>query len=85
MGYYRYGVKLVNNTNINYPIVQTTNNDYYLNHAYDKTKNMAGWLFADYRNNMDDIDKNTIIFRDYPSKNHEDKIKYEKGIVRFHN
>ena len=52
----------VNNTNINYPVVQTNDNDYYLNHAYDKSKNIAGWIFADFRNNMDDMDKNTIIY-----------------------
>jgi len=52
----------VNNTKVNYPVVQTKDNDYYLNHAYDKTKNIAGWIFADFRNNMDNIDKNTIIY-----------------------
>jgi len=52
----------VNNTNVNYPVVQTKDNDYYLNHAYDKTKNIAGWIFVDFRNNLDDMDKNTIIY-----------------------
>lgn len=52
----------VEGTNINYPVVQTSNNDYYLNHSYDKTNNKAGWVFADYRNNLDTFDKNTIIY-----------------------
>lgn len=52
----------VNGTNINYPVVQTTDNDYYLNHAFDKSQNDAGWIFADYRNNMVTFDKNTIIY-----------------------
>ena len=52
----------VNGTNINYPVVQANNNDYYLNRAFDKTKNDAGWVFADYRNNMQTFDKNTIIY-----------------------
>lgn len=52
----------VEGTNINYPVVQTINNDYYLNHSYDKTNNKAGWVFADYRNNLNDFDKNTIIY-----------------------
>ena len=52
----------VNNTNINYPIVQTSNNDYYLNHSYNKETNEAGWVFLDYRNNKDLTNKNNIIY-----------------------
>lgn len=48
-------------TNINYPFVQTLDNDYYLNRSYDKTYNNAGWIFLDYRNN-EFYDKNTIIY-----------------------
>lgn len=52
----------VNNTNINYPIVQTTDNDYYLTHSFNKQPNEAGWVFMDYRNNKDFENKNTIIY-----------------------
>lgn len=52
----------VKGTNINYPIVQTINNDYFLNHAFDKTKNDASWVFMDYRNNSTNFDQNTIIY-----------------------
>ena len=52
----------VNGTNVNYPIVQTNNNSFYLKHAFDKSKNSAGWVFADYRNNMINFDKNTVIY-----------------------
>lgn len=52
----------VNNTNINYPIVQTDNNDYYLTRSYNKTWNDAGWVFMDYRNSGNLTDKNTIIY-----------------------
>lgn len=52
----------VNGTNINYPIVQTTNNNYYLHHAFDKSSNDAGWVFMDYRNNPTTFDQNTIIY-----------------------
>ena len=52
----------VNNTNINYPVVQTNNNDYYLDHSYNKKHNEAGWVFLDYRNNKNFSDKNTIIY-----------------------
>ena len=52
----------VKGTNINYPIVQTTNNEYYLSHAYDKSKNDAGWVFMDYRNNSKNFNQNTILY-----------------------
>ena len=52
----------VNGTNINYPFVQTDNNDYYLTHSFDKSYNQAGWVFMDYRNNTEEYDKNTILY-----------------------
>lgn len=52
----------VNNTNINYPVVQTDDNDYYLTHSYDKSYNEAGWVFMDFRNNSNLDNKNTIIY-----------------------
>lgn len=52
----------VNNTKIDYPVVQTNNNEYYLNYSFNKTKTISGWIFVDYRNNMDNISKNTIIY-----------------------
>lgn len=56
------GLIKVNGTNVNYPIVQSNDNTYYLKHAFDKSKNSAGWVFADYRNNMVNFDKNTVIY-----------------------
>ena len=52
----------VNGTNINYPVVQATDNDYYLYHAYDRTDNQAGWVYMDFRNNPVEFDNNTIIY-----------------------
>ncbi len=52
----------VNNTNINYPVVQTNNNSDYLVTAFNGKSNQAGWIFADYRNNMKSFDRNTIIY-----------------------
>ncbi len=52
----------VNNTNVNYPFVQASDNDYYLKHAFDKSNNSAGWIFLDYRNNKDFSDKNNILY-----------------------
>lgn len=52
----------VNGTEINHPVVKTTDNDYYLNHSLDKSVSGAGWIFADYRNKLDGTDKNLIIY-----------------------
>ena len=52
----------VNNTNINYPVVKTNNNTFYLTHTFDKTENKAGWVFMDYRNHNDNFDTNTILY-----------------------
>ena len=52
----------VNGTNINYPIVKYKDNDYYLNHSFERKRNDAGWIFMDYRNNVDNLDTNTIIY-----------------------
>lgn len=52
----------VNNTKINYPVVQADTNSYYLNRDFFKKKNSMGWIFMDYRNNIENLDKNTIIY-----------------------
>lgn len=52
----------VNGTNINYPVVQTNDNKYYLSHSFNKKANDAGWVFLDYRNNIDKLQDNTIIY-----------------------
>lgn len=52
----------VNGTNISYPVVKTTNNDFYINHSFDKSENGAGWIFADYRNKFNESEKNLVIY-----------------------
>lgn len=52
----------VNSTNINYPFVKASDNEYYLKHTYDKTSNKKGWVFLDYRNDIDNLGKNTILY-----------------------
>ena len=51
----------VNGTNINYPVVRASDNDYYLTHSFNKSYNEAGWVFMDYRNTLEE-DKNMIIY-----------------------
>lgn len=52
----------VNNTNIDYVVVQTSDNSYYLTHNFKKEWNIAGWIFADYKNKFDGTDKNIVIY-----------------------
>ena len=52
----------VEGTNINYPFVQTNNNDFYLTHQFDKKSNGGGWVWLDYRNNVKTFDRNSIIY-----------------------
>ena len=52
----------VNNTNINYVVVKASDNKYYLDHNFNKEYNTCGWIYADYRNNIDELDKNIIIY-----------------------
>lgn len=49
-------------TEIDYPILQSTDNDYYLHHNYKNEKARAGSIFKDYRNTNEFLDKNTIIY-----------------------
>ena len=52
----------VDSTNINYPVVQTINNTYYLNHTFSRNVSQIGWIFADYRVSFPDLGRNTIIY-----------------------
>ena len=52
----------VNGTNINYPFVQTIDNEYYLKRDFNKKNNSAGWVYIDYRNDVENFDRNTILY-----------------------
>ncbi len=52
----------VNNTNVNYSIVQHSDNDYYLKHDFNQKMNINGWVYADYRDNFERFGANTIIY-----------------------
>ena len=47
---------------INYPVVQSYDNDYYLRRLVNGEYNIAGSLFMDYRNDSNLEDNNTIIY-----------------------
>ena len=50
----------VEGTNINYPVLRHSDNDYYLKHDFKKENNSAGWIFMDYKNTFDD--QNIVIY-----------------------
>ena len=52
----------VKNTSISYPIVKTSDNDFYMTHSFDKSYNSAGWPFMDFKNKFDGTDKNMVIY-----------------------
>lgn len=49
-------------TDINYPFVQSKDNKYYLNHSYNKKYNDAGWVYLDYRNDINNLSRNNILY-----------------------
>ena len=49
-------------TGISYPVVQGTDNDYYLDHLFDGTANGAGCLFVDASCRPDFSGRNTVIY-----------------------
>lgn len=49
-------------TGISYPVVQGTDNDYYLDHLLDGTANSAGCLFVDTSCRLDFSGRNTVIY-----------------------
>lgn len=52
----------IENTRIDYPVVQTTDNEYYLNRDFEGKVNSHGAIFMDYRNTPDFSDQNTILY-----------------------
>ena len=49
-------------TVIDYPIVQGTDNDYYLTKTFLKKGNRAGSIFLDYRNAANFLDSNSVLY-----------------------
>lgn len=52
----------IEGTAINYPVVQGTDNDYYLRHLFDGTYNSTGCIFLDSRCMADFSDRHSIIY-----------------------
>lgn len=52
----------INDTSVNYPIVQATDNEYYLHKDINKKYSTCGWIFMDFKNSETFIDKNTVLY-----------------------
>lgn len=52
----------VENTLVEYPVVRTENNEFYLTHSFDKSYNSAGWAFMDFTNTNIEKDKNVVMY-----------------------
>ena len=52
----------VNGTDIEYAVVKSNDNSYYLDHNFENEYNKAGWIFADYKNKLDGTDRNIVIY-----------------------
>ncbi len=53
---------IVDGTTINYPVVQTNDNKYYLEHDFYHKYSLKGAIFADYRDDFNNLLNNTIIY-----------------------
>lgn len=52
----------VNNTKIDYAVVRSNDNKYYLTHNFNKKGSASGWVFMDFHNKLDGTDKNIVIY-----------------------
>ncbi len=56
------GKFIVKGLNMDFPVMQTHDNSYYLKHTIDGDVDKHGALFVDYRNDLSDLNQNTIIY-----------------------
>lgn len=52
----------IENSGIDYPVVQSNDNDFYLNHNVEKQASARGSIFMDYRNDHVNKDIHTVIY-----------------------
>lgn len=69
----------IEGTNINYPVLQAKDNDYYLSHNYKKEKSSAGSLFLDKDFDLVNGSSNYLIYghRNTQGLMFEDLLKYD--------
>lgn len=52
----------IKDTVIDYPVVQATDNEYYLHHDFNKKESKAGSIYMDFRNTADPLMEHTILY-----------------------
>lgn len=62
----------IDSLNVNYPLVQSDNNNYYRNYDFLGNSSSNGWIYLDSKNKFNFTDKNTVIYAD------KDMIEIEK-------
>ncbi len=90
------GYLRINGTTIDYPVVQYSDNQYYLNHDLYKNKSYTGSIYLDFENNLSGDDYNTVIYghnyredimfhslRYYKTKSFYDEHKYIEYSTLF--
>lgn len=63
------GWVFIEDTEVDYPVVQTTDNDYYLNHSFERANEARGAIYMDYRVNPAAENQNRIIYGHYMKDN----------------
>ena len=52
----------IDDTPVDYPVVQGDDNDYYLNRSFKRSKSSSGVPFLDFTNSFDPMDSNLVIY-----------------------
>ena len=75
----------IEDTNIKYPVVQTTDNDFYISHSVDKKANAGGAVFMDRANAPALTDVNTVIYgHNMRNRSMFHDLRYYTGSDFFH-
>ena len=61
----------ISGTTINYFVVQTNDNIFYLRHDIWKNPSRAGWIFLDYEADIENADQNWVIYGHNMRRNHK--------------
>jgi len=76
----------IGDTRVQYSVVQSTDNDFYLNRNFQGERSSGGWIFADYRNRFEgtNLSGNTVLYgHNHPSGEYFTQVsRYYSWTVR---